>query len=101
MEYRVFGKTGREVSTIGLGTWQLGTRWGDPFNTAEALKILETAYTQEDYAMAFAKDSEVFEAFNTALGELIEDGAPVDVAFSAEDEDFYDLSHFRALPDAA
>ncbi len=43
MEYRVFGNTGREVSTIGLGTWQLGTRWGDPFNKVEALKILETA----------------------------------------------------------
>ena len=40
----------------------------------EGLKILETAYTQEDYAMAFAKDSEVFEAFNAALGELIADG---------------------------
>ena len=43
MEYRIFGKTGREVSAIGLGTWQLGTRWGDPFNKAEAMKILETA----------------------------------------------------------
>ena len=40
----------------------------------EGLKILETAYTQEDYAMAFAKDSEVYEAFNAALAELIADG---------------------------
>ena len=40
----------------------------------EGLKILETAYTTEDYAMAFAKDSEVFEAFNAALAELIADG---------------------------
>jgi len=40
----------------------------------EGLKILETAYTVEDYAMAFAKDSEVYEAFNAALGELIADG---------------------------
>ena len=36
--------------------------------------FLETAYTTEDYAMAFAKDSEVYEAFNAALAELIEDG---------------------------
>ena len=43
MKQRVFGKTGRSVSEIGLGTWQLGTRWGDPFNREEALKILETA----------------------------------------------------------
>ena len=43
MNLRTFGKTGRLVSEIGLGTWQLGTRWGDPFNHEEALKILETA----------------------------------------------------------
>ena len=43
MKQRKLGKTGRSVSEIGLGTWQLGTRWGDPFNHPEALKILETA----------------------------------------------------------
>ena len=32
------------VSEIGLGTWQLGTKWGDPFNEAEAQKILEASY---------------------------------------------------------
>ena len=36
MEQRVFGKTGRMVSEIGLGTWLLGTRWGDPFNRLSA-----------------------------------------------------------------
>lgn len=41
MKQRKFGKTGRMVSEIGLGTWQLGTRWGDPFNEQEAMKILE------------------------------------------------------------
>ena len=29
MKTRIFGKSGRAVSEIGLGTWQLGTRWGD------------------------------------------------------------------------
>ncbi len=43
MNQRILGKTGRSVSEIGLGTWQLGTRWGDPFNHEEAMKILETA----------------------------------------------------------
>ena len=28
MEQRVLGKTGRPVSVIGLGTWQLGADWG-------------------------------------------------------------------------
>ena len=43
MKQRIFGKTGRPVSEIGLGTWQLGTRWGDPFDREEAFRILETA----------------------------------------------------------
>lgn len=38
------------------------------------LKILETAYTVEDYAAAFAKGSALVEPFNAALAELIEDG---------------------------
>lgn len=44
MNQRRFGKTDRMVSEIGLGTWQLGTRWGDPFNEVEAQKILEASY---------------------------------------------------------
>ena len=42
MNKRKFGKTNRMVSEIGLGTWQLGTKQGDPFNEKEALRILET-----------------------------------------------------------
>lgn len=29
MQQRNFGRTGRDVSAIGLGTWQLGADWGD------------------------------------------------------------------------
>ena len=29
MEQRVLGKTGRNVSIVGLGTWQLGADWGN------------------------------------------------------------------------
>lgn len=43
MKKRTFGKTNRLVSEIGLGTWQLGTKWGEPFNEKEAMKILETS----------------------------------------------------------
>lgn len=43
MKQRVFGKTGRSVSEIGLGTWQLGTKQGEPFNREEALRILSAA----------------------------------------------------------
>ena len=40
----------------------------------EGLKLLDSAYTEEDYAMAFPKDSEIYEAFNAALNELMADG---------------------------
>ena len=43
MNKRIFGNTGVAISEIGLGTWQLGTKWGDAFNHAEAEKILRTA----------------------------------------------------------
>lgn len=42
MEQRILGKTARDVSVIGLGTWQLGADWGkvDP---KQAQEILEAA----------------------------------------------------------
>ena len=40
----------------------------------EGLKILESAYTTEEYAMAFSKESPIYADFNAALNELIEDG---------------------------
>lgn len=43
MEKVVFGNTGKVVSRLGLGTWQLGTKWGEKFNEIEAQKILEAA----------------------------------------------------------
>lgn len=43
MNYRIFGKTGFKVSEISLGTWQLGSRWGDPFNEEVAQQTLQAA----------------------------------------------------------
>ena len=40
----------------------------------EGLKLLASAYTEEDYAMAFPLDSEIYETFNAALQELMADG---------------------------
>lgn len=43
MNYRIFGKTGVKVSEISLGTWQLGSRWGDKFNDEVAQQTLQAA----------------------------------------------------------
>jgi aryl-alcohol dehydrogenase-like predicted oxidoreductase len=42
MEHRTLGRTGREVSVVGLGTWQLGADWGD-VSEADALAVLEAS----------------------------------------------------------
>lgn len=53
----------------------------------EGLTILDTAYAEEDYAICFAKDSELTEQVNGALQELIADGTVqsiIDKYISAE-----------------
>jgi aryl-alcohol dehydrogenase-like predicted oxidoreductase len=42
MEQRTLGSTGRQVSVVGLGTWQLGADWGS-IDESDALAILHAA----------------------------------------------------------
>jgi aryl-alcohol dehydrogenase-like predicted oxidoreductase len=42
VEQRILGRTGRAVSVIGLGTWQLGSDWGE-IDEADALAVLDAA----------------------------------------------------------
>src|SRR6476661_6180592 len=42
MEQRVLGRTGRPVSVVGLGTWQLGADWGD-VSEDDARAVLEAS----------------------------------------------------------
>lgn len=39
MEQRTLGRTGRSISEIGLGTWQIGGDWGDVAE-ADAFAVL-------------------------------------------------------------
>ena len=42
MEHRTLGRTGRPVSVVGLGTWQLGADWGD-VSESDARDVLEVS----------------------------------------------------------
>ena len=43
MKQRVLGKTGFAISEIGLGTWQVGGTWGQPFDDRLADRVLDEA----------------------------------------------------------
>ncbi|RCK68555.1 aldo/keto reductase [Desertihabitans brevis] len=43
MEERTLGRTGRQVSVIGMGCWQIGGSWGDAVEEEQALRTLHTA----------------------------------------------------------
>jgi aryl-alcohol dehydrogenase-like predicted oxidoreductase len=43
MNYRVLGKTGFKITEISLGTWQLGGKWGQPYDETNAETTLRKA----------------------------------------------------------
>ncbi|GAE31082.1 aldo/keto reductase [Halalkalibacter hemicellulosilyticus] len=43
MKYRTLGKTGLDVSVVGVGTWQFGGEWGKEFTQDEVNAILQRA----------------------------------------------------------
>ncbi len=56
MQTRVLGRTGRTVSVIGLGTWQLGADWGD-ITEADATDVLEASF---DAGVTFYDTADVY-----------------------------------------
>ncbi|WP_416353234.1 aldo/keto reductase [Agrilactobacillus fermenti] len=44
MNYRQLGKTNYKISDVSLGTWQLGGKWGAPFDAQDATATLAEAY---------------------------------------------------------
>lgn len=72
MKYRKLGKTNIEVSEISLGTWQVGGKWGEPFDWTSADKILNEAV---DGGVNFIDTADVYGnevgESETAVGKFI------------------------------
>ncbi|MEM1134662.1 MAG: aldo/keto reductase [Bacteroidota bacterium] len=70
MKYRTFGKTGFPISEISLGTWQVGGKWGQPFDHDNADKILNTAV---DNGINFIDTADVYGDGHSekAVGRLV------------------------------
>lgn len=57
MKQRPFGNTGLEISEVGLGTWQVGGRWGEPFDATNADRVLGRAV---DAGVNFVDTADVY-----------------------------------------
>jgi len=80
MKYRTLGKTGFKISSLSLGTWQVGGKWGSGFNHEHASKILHTAV---DAGVNFIDTADVYESGESekAVGRLVrERSEPIYVA---------------------
>jgi aryl-alcohol dehydrogenase-like predicted oxidoreductase len=56
MEKRTLGRTGRDVSVVGLGTWQLGADWGE-VSEDDALAVLQASV---DAGVTFFDTADVY-----------------------------------------
>ena len=56
MESRTLGRTGRDISVVGLGCWQLGADWGD-VTEGDALAVLHAAL---DAGVTFLDTADVY-----------------------------------------
>jgi aryl-alcohol dehydrogenase-like predicted oxidoreductase len=102
MEQRILGRTGRPVSVIGLGTWQLGADWGQ-VGEPEAMAVLAAA---AESGVTFLDTADVYGDGRSEqlIGRFLATGARVMVATKmgrrvALDPALYTLASFRAWTD--
>ncbi|WEO76541.1 aldo/keto reductase [Cryobacterium sp. SO2] len=102
MDKRTLGRTGRTVSVIGLGTWQLGADWGD-VTEADATAVLAASV---DAGVTFFDTADVYGDGRSEqiIGHFLEHDAPgVDITVATKmgrrvDQlpENYVLANFRA-----
>jgi aryl-alcohol dehydrogenase-like predicted oxidoreductase len=104
MEQRVLGKTGRPVSVIGLGTWQLGADWG-AVTEADARAVLRAAV---ESGVTFLDTADVYGDGRSEriIGQFLASEAPEGVTVAtkmgrrvAQVPENYTLANFRAWTD--
>jgi aryl-alcohol dehydrogenase-like predicted oxidoreductase len=104
MEKRVLGKTGKPVSIVGLGTWQLGADWGS-VTESDALAVLRAAV---ESGVTFFDTADVYGDGRSEriIGRFLNDiyGQGVTVATKmgrrvAQVPSNYTLENFRAWTD--
>lgn len=79
MKNRSFGQTGRNVSEVGLGTWQIGGNWGDVSDDV----ALETLRAAVDAGITIFDTADVYGAgrSETLIGKFLkQSSAPIYVA---------------------
>jgi len=104
MEQRVLGKTGRPVSIVGLGTWQLGADWGS-VTESDALDVLQAAV---ESGVTFLDTADVYGDGRSEqiIGRFLADNPGSDVMVAtkmgrrvAQVPSSYTLANFRAWTD--
>jgi aryl-alcohol dehydrogenase-like predicted oxidoreductase len=104
MEQRILGRTGRPVSVIGLGTWQLGADWGD-VSESEAMQVLRTA---AESGVTFFDTADVYGDGRSerVIGRFLAGHAGPGITVATkmgrradQKEEHYTLENFRAWTD--
>ncbi|WP_353826858.1 aldo/keto reductase [Agromyces sp. SYSU T0242] len=104
MQTRTLGRSGRTVSVIGLGTWQLGADWGE-VDEADALAVLDASHaagvTMFDTADVYG-DGRSESIIGTWLAANPGSGVTVATKMGRrmpQEHANYSLEHFRAWTD--
>jgi aryl-alcohol dehydrogenase-like predicted oxidoreductase len=104
MEQRTLGKTGRDVSVVGLGTWQLGADWGN-VDPAQARAVLAAS---AEAGVTFFDTADVYGDGRSeqAIGAFLADNPGLDITVATkmgrrmdQKPENYNLANFRQWVD--
>lgn len=104
MQHRTLGRTGRDVSVIGLGTWQLGADWGQ-VSEADARSVLDASLAS---GVTFFDTADVYGdgRSESIIGAWRRDHADADITVATkmgrrmeQVPENYVLANFRAWTD--